>query len=1157
MKQKVGKALVVGAGISGIRAALDLAENGYGVKLIDRSPHMGGILSQLDYQFPTDRCGMCKMLPLVDRDASSQYCLRKGLFHENIEILLSTEITAVEGEPGNYRVRLRQKPTWVDPDLCIGCNACVPVCPVEVPDEFNAALSRRKAIYLPVPHNIPNPYVIDIVACTRCGACEKVCPTGAIRLSDQERKKFRVLVVDDERILRDSLKAWLDDEEGFAVDTAESGPDALDKLAKQAYGLMLLDIKMPEMDGVEVLKKAREIRPDLPVVMMTAYATVETAVEAMKVGALDYLIKPFDPETLIPKVLQLYENLEASRGKEIEVNALVLCGGSSYFNPADGTNTFGYKKIPGVVTSLEFERIISGTGPSEGRLLRPEDGKPIRKIAWIQCVGSRDLQTNADFCSNVCCMISIKEALLAKERLGADVDTTIFYMDMRTFGKTYQRYRDTAEKIEGVRFERGRVHSVVQDNTADPSGPDLAVRYADASGAICNCLFDMVVLAVGQRPVSGTREFAEKLNIPLNPWGYCQTEPFSMTQTGRDGIVIGGAYSGLKDISESVIQASAAALSVSRTIHNAGGSLAPEPDPVKVPIEAGCELPRTLVAICVCSDGISEFVRSSELASRLMSDPAVSAVEFTDRTCTAAGWEALVQLIEKHRPNRLLIGSCLPYAYAPKIRELARQFGFNPSQADVVDVRSATLEVFNPEKPVDPKAVTAKITGALLAGLARLKRTDPVPVPTIPVQQRALVVGGGIAGMTAALAIADHGFHVDLIEQSSQLGGNLNWLRNTIEGHAVQPLLTETLAKVEKHALIKVHTQTQLVGAYGQVGNFFSSIEGRDGQADTIRHGVAILATGAHEAVPTTYHYGKSQQIITQQELEQKLENGQFDPQALNTVVMIQCVESREEPRNYCSRICCVSALKHALTLKQKNPALEIYIFYRDLMSYGFAETYFTKARQAGIIFIQYNPEQKPTVDLPSSSDGTEGVRVTGFDPILGRSVEIAADLLVLSVGIVPRLPADLASSFGACLDQDGFFQEAETKWRPVDSLQEGVFACGLAHSPRSIPETIATAEAAAQRALRILSRRVLPSGKIVASVRHPLCCQCERCIDACPYGARTHDFELERILVNPAMCQGCGSCAMVCLNSASILEGFHEAQMFDVIDAMLEGISD
>lgn len=1155
MKKKIGKALVVGAGISGIRSALDLAEIGYGVTLIDRSPHLGGILSQLDYQFPTDRCGMCKMLPLVDRDVSSQYCLRKGLFHENIEILLSTELSSVEGEPGHFHVRLRQKSNWVDPDLCVGCGACAQVCPVEVADTFNAGLTSRKAIYLPVPHAIPNPYIIDMSACTRCGACEAVCPTGAIRLSEQERKKFRILVVDDELIVRDSLKAWFDDEAGFTVDTSESGPDALDKLAERSYQLMLLDIKMPGMDGVQVLQKAKELSPDLQVLMMTAYATVETAVEAMKIGAIDYLIKPFDTETLIPRVLRVYEEIEVSKGREIEVGSLVFCGGTSYFDPAVGKNPFGYKELPGVVTSLEFERILSGSGPSQGKLVRPNDGKPIKKVAWIQCVGSRDLQTNSDFCSNICCMHSIKEALVAKEKSGGDLETAIFYMDMRTFGKSYQRYREEAERSHGVRFERGRVHSIILDKPADETGGDLKLSYTDSSGTVHEEHFDMTVLAVGQRPSIGAEESAKALDIPLNPWGYWETEPFSMTRSRRDGIVLGGAYSGLKDISESVIQASSAALSASRVIHSSGGGLAPETKIVPENADLLRERPKILVTLCTCDDAFSKFIKGQELVSRLERDPAVNAIEFVERTCTATGWESIAGLAEKHRPNRVLIGACLPYVYARKIGELSRKSGINPSLMDVVDIRSSLFPMLGPEEEADSKQCAAMAESTLLAGLAKLKRANPSPAPGVRIHQRALVVGGGIAGMTAALAIADHGFEVDLIEKENQLGGNLSWLKSTLSGHSTHDLLNDTVTKIEKHPLIQVHLDSKVVTSFGQVGHFLTTTQDKDGQPESFEHGVVILATGGEEAATSSFNHGKNEAIITQKELEQGLEHNSIDTEKMESIVMIQCVDSRMEPRNYCSRVCCSSALKHALALKEKNANVAIYIFYRDMMSYGFMETYFTKARKAGIIFIQYNVNEAPEVVIPDNAERNgKAVQVHGYDPILGRKVEIDADLLVLSTGIVPNLPSGLAASFGASIDQDGFFAEADTKWRPVDSMKEGVFACGLAHSPRSIEETIATAEAAAQRSLRILSQEYLSSGKVVASVRHSLCSLCERCIEVCPYEARSLDRDLEKILVNPVMCQGCGSCAAICPNSASVLEGFHEEQIFETIDALLEG---
>ena len=1147
MQKKIGHALVVGAGISGIRAALDLAETGYGITLIDRAPHIGGILAQLDDQFPSNHCGMCRMLPLVQRDAGSQFCLRKGLFHENIDILTATTLTAVEGEPGNFQVTLHQTPSWVDPQRCIGCGLCSDVCPVEVPDAFNEGLSFRKAIYLPVPHQIPNPFVLDLSHCTRCGACEEVCPTDAIRLVDDRRRQFRILVVDDELSVRDSLKEWLE-EEGFSVSMAASGSEALDMLTAESFQLMLTDIKMPEMDGVELLKRARDVAPELCVLMMTAYATVETAVEALKIGALDYLIKPFEPEVMIPKIIAVYQELEAGRDQRLDVGTIVLSSGTGFYNPAEGKNVYGYGESPAVVTSLEFERILSGTGPTDGRLVRPQDGGPIRKIAWIQCVGSRDMQSGAGFCSSVCCMYAIKEALLAKTKGGDDIETVLYYMDMRTFGKSHQRYRDKAEQLYGVRFERGRVHSV----NIDAEKGDVILDNARIDGEMQQERFDLAVLAVGQRPAPETQLLAEMAGLQLNPWGFICHQPFALTRTDRAGVVLAGSSGGLKEIAESVIHASAAAVNASLTLHNAGGGLAEQAEPMALR-DVGREPARIFIALCACGGRFADQVDPAFVARLLSVDSCVEAVEVFEHLCAGEGWETLADHVMAQQPNRIVLAACHPYLFLKSVRDLSRRTLLDANLIDVVDLALARHAGSAADKnAVDTtqRALTDEVLAKIRMAAARLRRMDPSTAPQHPVTQRAMVVGGGIAGITAALSIAAHGFPVDLVEIASELGGNLKWLQRTIDGSDPQQLLIETTQKIDQHPSITVHTGSRIISSYGQVGHFLTTIEDNEAQNHTITHGTVVLATGGSEASAMMYHYGESDAVITQKDLEQRIGQNAIDPKGLSTVVMIQCVGSREEPRNYCSRICCLGSLKHALHLKKQNPNLSIYILYRDMMTYGFTESYYTQAREMGVIFIQYTVDGKPEVLTQPDDDAPLQVKI--FEPIIGREVIIAADLLVLATGITPDLPPALASSFGAELDTDGFFKEADTKWRPVDALKEGVFACGLAHSPRTIDETIATAEAAAQRALRILGQAHVSAGKLTAAVRHALCCLCERCIEACPYGARTIDPEENQVVVNPVMCQGCGACAVACPNFASVLDGYSSQQMFDVIDAAI-----
>jgi heterodisulfide reductase subunit A2 len=840
MSRKIGSALVVGAGISGIRSALDLAELGYHVTLIDKAPNLGGTLRQLDYQFPSDHCGMCRMLPLVERDASSQFCLRKGLFHENIDIMLATELTSLEGEPGKFQATLHYQPRFIDPERCIGCGECARACPVEVPDEFNAGLNRRKAIYLPVPHNIPNGYVIDGAACTRCGACEKVCPTGAVDLRLEARRSFRVLVVDDELVVRDSIKEWLADE-GFTVATAESGKEALEQLSAREFNLMLLDVKMPGMDGVEVIRRAKEMRPELPVVMMTAYATVENAVEAMKIGAMDYLMKPFDIEALIAMVVKLYESVQLPTQRQIEVGTVILAAGFSPFDPRAGCDTYGYAVYPNVFTSVEFERLVSGTGPTTGRIVRPSDGKEIQKIAWLQCVGSRNLHIDADYCSSICCMYSMKEALLFKEHASGPAEAAIFYMDMRTFGKDFQRYRDRAEQEFGVRFVRSRVHSVEPEGTAG----DLRLSYTDATGTKYEELFDMVVLATGQKPPQSMAALAEVAGIELNPWGFCRTRDFGPSRTSVDGILVSGSFSGLKDISESVVLANSASLAASALMHAKGGGLT-EVKPAQPTFrDVSRELPRVALALCSCGDTLLPDAEWQALKTELAQEHPDCEVLSIPRLCTREGWGELQEKLETGRANRVLLGACLPYLYTRKLRELGAAIGLHPALMDVVDIRTPA---FPGQDTPAPAALRRTIKTALGMSLAKLRGMDGAALHLTRITQTALVVGGGLAGMTSALAIADHGYGVDLVEQSSELGGNLRNLYRTLEGPSPQELLLQTRARVLKHPLIHVHTNARTVHSMGQVGRFLTTLEISDGSGKTLEHGVTILATGGAEA---------------------------------------------------------------------------------------------------------------------------------------------------------------------------------------------------------------------------------------------------------------------------------------------------------------------
>ncbi|MDI6852705.1 MAG: FAD-dependent oxidoreductase [Deltaproteobacteria bacterium] len=1019
-EKPTGTVLVVGAGISGIKAAIELAESGYKVILTDESPQMGGILAKLDYQFPTDHCGMCRMLPLVGREYASQYCMRKSLFHENIEILPFTGIDSVQGNGGNYRVDLRKRARFIDPAICNELGKCIDVCPVEVEDEFNHGLTRRKAVYQAVPHNNPRMLLIDKQACTRCGECLKVCPTGAINLDAQDEVETR------------------------------------------------------------------------------------------------------------------------------EVHAVILASGVQLYNTRDFEDARSYAVSPDVVTSLAFERVLSSSGTYQGGAIRrPSDARPAKKIAWIQCMGSRNRRQHRDYCSSICCMFALKEAVLAKQKGGPEVEATIFYMDMRTFGKGFQQYRDKAVEEHGVKLIRCRVQGVM----LKPDG-SLMMRYHDPeTNEFFEKDFDLVVLSTGQIPFEAHRRWADLLKAPLDERGLLATEQPGMVRVaGKPGLFLCGSLTGLTDISEAIISGIAAAGEAAKFLTALGVDTVKKED-IPEPASKARELPLVAVALCRCGEKTGAAGLDYELfRAELTRYPSVGAVQVIDSICKADGEAALLDSLAKTACNRLLIGACQPFIYRRKLKDVARKAGFNSAMVEIFDLFGVARRGM-----AEPSAAdwTLRAAGEIKADIHSLKYKPALQVNTLPINQTALVIGGGIGGMTAALSLADRGVPVHLVEKEGHLGGYLGTrVEHTIDGLAPVALAADLRQKVLAHKHITVHLNCEVEKSLGTLGRFESQLRFKNnGENKYLHHGAMIIATGGREGATTEYGYGTSEKVLTQAELKRGLTDGNVDVSEVENVVMIQCAGSRQkEGRRYCSRICCLGAIGNALEIKEKNPDARVFILYRDVMTYGFYEQYYTKARAAGIIFVNYSPDAKPRVEM---AEGRPVVKFT--DPVLKEEMELPADLLVLSTGVDPgESNQGLADALNLSLTEDGFLAEADSKWRPIEFQKVGIYLAGTAHSPMPLKNVLLQAEAAAQKAYTYLSGRELPTAAVTSMVKDALCARCRRCVNICPYGARSYNEADKCIDIDAAACQACGLCAVECQNNAAEVRGWGDKQLMAAIDAKL-----
>lgn len=1003
---KRGSVLVVGGGVGAMQSALDLANSGFKVHIVQKDSSIGGTMVMLDKTFPTGDCSMCMISPKM---------VELGR-HLNIDIHTLAEVESVEGKPGDFTVKVKQKPRYVDPEKCTGCGICEEKCPKKTTSEYEQGLTVRKAIFSLFPQALPNTRAIDRDICIyfkngKCKACEKFCDAGAINWEDT--------------------------------------------------------------------------------------------------------------------------------GKEFELNvgAVILSPGLNRYDPAVRPE-LGFGRWPNVVSSIQFERILSASGPYQGTVMRPGDKKHPKKVAWIQCVGSRDSHNANPWCSSVCCMYATKQAMTAKDH-DPNIEPTIFYIDIRAFGKDFDKYVNRAKEEYGVRYQRAMISAVREEAGTG----NLIMRYAAPDGTLIDEIFDMVVLSIGFEPHAEAVEFAETFGIELDAHRFPKTPPLMPVETTRPGVYVTGIYQGPKDIPETVMQGSAVAGSAMAILSEARGTevVVKEQPPERDITE---EEPRIGVFVCHCGINIASVVDVEGVADYAKTLPYVVYAGNDLFTCSQDSQEKMKGLIAEHRLNRLVVSACSPKTHEPIFQDTMEACGLNKYLFEMANIRNQDSWVHSEA----PQAATQKAKELVRMAVARAATLHPLYEKQIPVNQKGLVIGGGVAGMNAALGLADQDFEVVLVEKEAELGGLANRLTTTIEGADVREYLDALIEKVSAHPKIQVLTNALIISFTGSQGNFTTEIlVGPQMIQRKIDHGAVIVATGANEYQPKEFLYGEDPRVMTQIELAERLQKGEAGDAA--KVVMIQCVGSRNEENPNCSRVCCQSAIKNALQIKKINPDADIFILYRDIRTYGLLEDYYAEARRQGVLFFPFDPEDPPVVE---SSEG--GVVVSFKDQMLDRSLKVKADILALSAGMVPEDTEELSSILKLARNPEGFFMEAHVKLRPVDMATEGIFLCGTAHSPKLLSESISQAYAAAARATTFLSQTTLTLSAVTARVEAEKCASCLVCVRSCPYGVpKINEEGVSEI--DAATCHGCGICAAECPAKAIQLSWYEDDQIMCKVDALLEGV--
>jgi heterodisulfide reductase subunit A len=831
---------------------------------------------------------------------------------------------------------------------------------------------------------------------------------------------------------------------------------------------------------------------------------------------------------------------------EVKVGAVVLAPGLQPFDPK-ARGDYGYGTYQNVVTSMDYERLMCATGPYDGEVLRASDKRHPQKIAWIQCVGSRQVNPTGgnSYCSAVCCTYTQKQVMLTKDH-HPEAECTVFHNDIRAYGKDFERFCQRAEGLPGIRF----IRSYVSIGREIPESKNVTLRYSTPDAGVKEEEFDLVVLSVGLNPPADAEALARTFGIELNPHGFCKVNPANPMETTRPGIFLSGGFQGPVDIPESVFTASAAGSQVGQLLDYRRGKLArarsypPERDVAE-------EEPRIGVFVCHCGANIGRVVDVPSAVEYAKSLPHVVHAQEQLFSCAANCAQEITDLTKEKGLNRVIIAACSPRTLDPLFQDTVREAGLNQYYYDLANIREHCSWVHSKEKG----EATEKAKDIIRMSVARTARLKPLQEIELPVNKAALVVGGGVAGMTCALSIARQGHVVHLVEREKELGGLARRIYHTLDGLDVQAFLRDLVHQVYQHPMIHVYADGTITEATGYVGNFVTKLKSERGVTE-IRHGATVIAVGADIYEPTEYHRGDDDRVLTHLELEQLIHQANERVVQANSVVMIQCVGCRNEDRNYCSRICCCESIKNALKLKEVNPEVDVYILFRDIRTYGFNEESYREAADRGVKFIRYEPQDKPEVKAGQTEQGRPVLKVTVPDFILGKKIEIEADLVVLAAAVVPAAGSDEVSQlFKLALSPDGFFQEAHVKLRPVEFAASGVFLCGTAHYPKLIRETIEQAYGAAGRALALLSHDSVTASGSVCEVVEKRCIGCAQCVAACAYAAieLTETRHGKKAVVNPVLCKGDGLCCSKCPTGAIQLKHFTDDVILAQIDALAE----